>query len=334
VQLTGASRLVRLIACVIATFVLSYAAIGAYVRAMRASGRLHPANARSMHTRPVPVGAGVAFVPPVLLAWFLAPPSLSPAEVALIAACAGLTLLSWLDDLVGMPPAPRLAAHALAVGWCLFQLAPDLRAMPWMPLALERLVEAAAWIWFVNLFNFMDGIDGLAGSEAVALALGYVLVAALAGLGDPSAPLALLILAAMSAYLVWNWHPARVFMGDSGSIPMGFLTGWLLLDLALNGMLAAAIILPMYFWADASLTLAKRLMRGQLPYRPHRDHYYQRATLAWGDHRPVVLRVAAFNGLLLALALLSTGFPVLALLLALTGTALFLARLDHLAASR
>ena len=81
-----------------------------------------------------------------------------------------------------MPPAPRLLAHALAVGWCLFQLSPDMRALPWIPLPLERLVEALAWLWFINLFNFMDGIDGLAGSEAMALALGYLGVAGLAGL--------------------------------------------------------------------------------------------------------------------------------------------------------
>ena len=324
----------RLIACVVVTVALSYAAIGAYIHIMRARGRLHPANSRSMHTEPVPVGAGIVTIPVVLVAWLLAEPSLSTIDIAILTACAALTLLSWLDDLVGMPPAPRLLAHALAVGWCLFQLGPDLRALPWMPLAVERLIEAIAWMWFINLFNFMDGIDGLAGSEALALALGYLGVAGLAGLTGANAPLAILIAAAMTGFLLWNWHPARVFMGDSGSIPLGFLTGWLMLDLAMHGMLPAALILPMYFWADASITLVWRLRRGQLPYQAHRDHYYQRAALALADHRPVVLRVAAFNALLFALALLSMAYPVAALLLALGATAVFLAHLAGMARSR
>ena len=323
----------RLIAGLVITTVVSYAAVGAYIHIMRARGRLHPVDARSMHTEPVPVGAGVVVVPLVLLAWLLALPSLTAVDVALLAACAGLTLLSWVDDLASLPPAPRLLAHALAVGWCMFQLAPELRVMPWLPLTLERLIEAIAWLWFINLFNFMDGIDGLAGSEALALALGYAAVAVLAGTAGASVPLAILIATGMAAFLLWNWHPARVFMGNSGSVPLGFLTGWLMLDLALNGMLAAAIILPMYFWVDASLTLLRRLLRGQLPYQAHRDHYYQRAALARGDHRPVVLRVIAFNALLFALALLSMAYPVAALLLALAGTALFLANLKGMANS-
>jgi UDP-N-acetylmuramyl pentapeptide phosphotransferase/UDP-N-acetylglucosamine-1-phosphate transferase len=322
---------VRLIAGLLVTAVLSYAAVGAYTHIMRARGRLQPANSRSMHTQPIPVGAGVVVVPLLLLAWWLALPSLGAIDLALLAACMGLTLVSWADDLVGLPAAPRLLAHALAVGWCLFQLAPDARALPWLPLAVERLIEAIAWLWFINLFNFMDGIDGLAGSEALALALGYVAVAGLAGSGGATQPLAMLIAVGMAAFLLWNWHPARVFMGDAGSIPLGFLTGWLMLDLALHGMLAAALILPMYFWADATLTLTKRLLRGQLPHQAHRDHYYQRAALARGDHRPVVLRVLAFNGLLLALALLSMAYPLAALLLTLAGTALFLAHLEGMA---
>jgi UDP-N-acetylmuramyl pentapeptide phosphotransferase/UDP-N-acetylglucosamine-1-phosphate transferase len=301
---------------------------------MRARGRLHAANARSMHSAPVPAGAGIAVVPVALVAWLAALPQPSGLDVAVLAAGLGLALLSWLDDLLGMPPGPRLLAHAAAVGWCLFHLAPEARALPFLPLPLERILEGLAWIWFINLFNFMDGIDGLAGSEAIALALGYVAVAVLAGFADASVPLALLIAAAVGAFLPWNWHPARVFMGDAGSIPLGFLTGFLMLDLAVRGMLAAALILPMYFWADATFTLLRRLARGRLPHEAHRDHFYQRATLAAGDHRPVVLRVAGCNLLLLALALVSLAYPAAALPVALAATGLFLAHLARLARAR
>src|SRR4029079_9862702 len=108
------------------------------------------------------------------------------------------------------------------------------RVFPVLPVAAERLLAGLAWLWFINLFNFMDGIDGLAGSEAIAVALGYLLLASVAGLDSPLRPLALIVAASAAGYLVWNWHPAKVFMGDAGAIPLGFLLGWLMLDLALR----------------------------------------------------------------------------------------------------
>jgi UDP-N-acetylmuramyl pentapeptide phosphotransferase/UDP-N-acetylglucosamine-1-phosphate transferase len=321
---------VHLIACVAITAAFSWATVGLYLHIMRAQGRVEAANPRSMHSQAVPVGAGIVVIPIALSAWAVAQPALSAIDVALLIACAGLALVSWLDDLVRIAPIPRLVVHTLAVAWCVLQLASDLRAMPWLPLLAERAIEALAWIWFINLFNFMDGIDGLAGSEAIALALGYVAMAMLAGVNSPLTPLAVVFTAAMLGYLLWNWHPARVLMGDAGSIPLGFVTGWLMLDLALRGMAAAAIILPMFFWADATSTLLRRLWQGQLPHQPHRDHYYQRATLGRRDHRAVVMRVIGFNLLLLALALLSAANPALALVVAFAATILFLAHLDRM----
>jgi UDP-N-acetylmuramyl pentapeptide phosphotransferase/UDP-N-acetylglucosamine-1-phosphate transferase len=202
-----------------------------------------------------------------------------------------------------------------------------------LPLWLERGTEALAWIWFINLFNFMDGIDGLAGSEAIALALGYLMITLIAGLDPAFATLAICLVAAMMAYLLWNWHPARVLMGDAGSIPLGFLTGWLMLDLALRGMLPVAIILPMFFWADATSTLLRRLWHGQWPHHAHREHFYQKAALGRGDHQRVALLVVALNAWLLLLALLSTRAPIVALLIALASTALFLGQLARMAAA-
>jgi UDP-N-acetylmuramyl pentapeptide phosphotransferase/UDP-N-acetylglucosamine-1-phosphate transferase len=159
----------------------------------------------------------------------------------------------------------------------------------------------------------MDGIDGLAGSEAIALAGGYLAIAALAGVTGPLWELTLIVAAAAAGYLFWNWHPARVFMGDAGSIPLGFLFGWLMIDLALHGAWAAAAILPLYFAVDATLTLAKRVLRGQKPWEAHRDHFYQRAVLGGAAPSGVVWRVNAANGALLMLALISLPYPAIAL---------------------
>jgi UDP-N-acetylmuramyl pentapeptide phosphotransferase/UDP-N-acetylglucosamine-1-phosphate transferase len=252
----------------------------------------------------------------------------------LLAALGALAGLSWLDDRGGLPPGLRLLAHATAVTLLLVSLGPEHRVLPAIPLAAERVLLGLAWLWFINLFNFMDGIDGLAGGETIAVATGYALVVAVSGTSNALEDLALIIAAAAAGFLLWNWHPARVFMGDAGSIALGFLLGWLMIDLACRGLWAAAAILPLYFVADATLTLAKRLLRGEKPWQPHRQHFYQRAVL--GGKRPsaVVLRISAANAALVALALFSIRHPVLALAGAAAVVAALLVHLERLAGSR
>src|SRR5262245_36161341 len=117
----------------IVTAALSWAGILLFIHIMSARGKLEATNARSMHAQPLPVGAGIVVIPSVLVVWFLSQSSLSSPDAGLLVACAGLSLVSWLDDLGGLPPAPRLLSHALAVSWCIFQLGPELRAIPWLP---------------------------------------------------------------------------------------------------------------------------------------------------------------------------------------------------------
>jgi UDP-N-acetylmuramyl pentapeptide phosphotransferase/UDP-N-acetylglucosamine-1-phosphate transferase len=233
-----------------------------------------------------------------------------------------------------LSPAIRLAAQALAVALCLASLPLEARVLPAVPALAERLALGLAWMWFINLFNFMDGIDGLAGSETIAVALGYLLAMTVAGLDGPLWQLALIVAAAAAGYLAWNWHPARVFMGDAGSIPLGFLLGWLMLDLALRGHWTAAVILPLYFAADATLTLAKRGLRRERLWKAHREHFYQRAVLGGATPPGVVLRVAAANAALVVLALASIHYPLSALAAAVAVVAVLLANLQGLAATR
>jgi UDP-N-acetylmuramyl pentapeptide phosphotransferase/UDP-N-acetylglucosamine-1-phosphate transferase len=263
-----------------------------------------------MHIRPVPAGAGgIAVV--VALAFWLAGAGavLTPVHITLSVAAGALALNSWADDMRGLPVWLRLAAQILAIAACLSQISPQARALPALPLMLERGLEAMAWLWFVNLFNFMDGIDGLAGSEAATVAIGYVAVMALVGASAREVPLAVFIAATMLGYLFWNWHPARVMMGDAGSIPIGFLVGWLMLDLCLRGLMGAALILPLYFCADSTYTLIARVIRGEAPHAAHRQHYYQRAALGCGSHAPVVSRVLVADAGLTMLPLGSVWYP-------------------------
>jgi UDP-N-acetylmuramyl pentapeptide phosphotransferase/UDP-N-acetylglucosamine-1-phosphate transferase len=314
---------------------LCWTLTGLYRRAMVANGRLEPPNERSMHSVPVPVGAGVAIVAVALALWPLSQGFvLQGRHVLLAAALAGLAALSWADDRRGLSPVVRLSVQVLAIAGLLATLQPDLRALPLLPLAVERILLGLAWLWFVNLFNFMDGIDGLAGSEAIAVAVGYLVIATLAGLMGPLWELTLIIAAATAGYLFWNWHPARVFMGDAGSIPLGFLLGWLMIDLALNGHWPAAVILPLYFTADATLTLAKRVLGGRKPWEAHRSHFYQRAVLGGAAPMAVVWRVNAANAGLVALAVISLRQPTIALLGAAAVVTVLLVDLEALARQR
>ncbi len=296
--------------------VLTWGATWAFLRVMQAHHRQQPPSARGMHNAPVVTGAGAVIVA-VICALTAGMSGNEPLAAAgtLIVLAALLAALSWIDDQHGgLSPLVRLAAHAAAVTVMLFQLDGAQRAFPVLPLAAERVLLAVAWVWFINLFNFMDGIDGLAGSETIAISIGYSLVMiAISGVGLAS-PVALTLAGAAAGYLVWNWPPAKVMMGDTGSIPLGFLLGWLMLDLALRGYPVAAFILPLYFVTDATLTLGRRVLGGELPWTPHRDHTYQRAALAAGSHAAVVLRVAAVNAVLVALAALSVHYTILALL--------------------
>jgi UDP-N-acetylmuramyl pentapeptide phosphotransferase/UDP-N-acetylglucosamine-1-phosphate transferase len=303
-----------------------------YLRAVTAYGRLEPPTDRGMHTVPVPSGAGAAIVAAAILLWPLWQMPQAAQHVLLLGALAALATVSWLDDRRGLSPALRLATHAAAVALLLTSLGPEARIVPALPLALERLGLGLAWLWFINLYNFMDGIDGLAGAEAVSVAAGYILVVATANAGNPLELLALIVASATAGYLFWNWHPARVFMGDTGSIALGFLLGWLMIDLACRGLWAAAILLPAYFVADATLTLARRLLRGEKVWQPHRQHFYQRATLGGTPPSGVVLRVALANAALIALAVVSIRYPLPALAGGAAVVAALLAHLRGLAA--
>ncbi len=207
-----------------------------------------------------------------------------------------LAALCAIDDWRELSPAWRLPAQATAVGFGVFALPPP-PALLSLPPFLTLALLALAWLWFLNLFNFMDGIDGLAGSEAAFLGFGLSLLA-------PEAPalFASALAGAALGFLYWNWSPARIFLGDVGSVPIGYLLGFLLLDLALAGGFLAALILPLYFLADASLTLARRLLRGERIWKAHREHFYQRAVEKGLAHAAVVRRVLAADLLLLLCA--------------------------------
>lgn len=303
---------------------------------LRARAILDKPNHRSSHARPTPRGGGLAVMAVAstlmaVVAW--AAPS---AWLALLVG-GGLVLmaLGWLDDRKGLSARLRLVVQAATVAALLLALPASERLIDVLPLWLERGLIALGWVWFINLYNFMDGIDGITGVETMALggALGLV-----AGLGylDPAYGWAGMILAgAALGFLRWNWHPAHIFLGDGGSLPLGFILGGLLLALALAGHWAAALILPLYYLMDATATLARRISRGHKPWEAHREHAYQKAARKFGRHDAVSLRIGVANGGLAGLALGALVWPDgswIVMVAAVAWTSLWLwrlARADH-----
>ena len=260
-------------------------------------------NERSSHKAPTPRGGGIAVLAVLLPAWALIEPALWPQLLGALA----LAIVGWWDDLRGISPWPRLAVQIAAVAlglWFMRPLADGQFTGGLLPQPFDALLAGLAWLWFVNLFNFMDGIDGIAGSEAASIGFGLAVLALwLGGFGDLD-QLSLALVGAVLGFLYWNWHPARIFLGDVGSQALGYLLGFLLLRIAGEGAWAAALILPLYFFADAGWTLLKRLMARKNILAAHSEHIYQESVRRGRNHAQVAMAVLIAN---LALVLFALG---------------------------
>jgi UDP-N-acetylmuramyl pentapeptide phosphotransferase/UDP-N-acetylglucosamine-1-phosphate transferase len=286
-------------------FAASLAATRLVLSLLRRRAILSLPNDRSSHAIPTPMGGGIAVVAVIAASWFgLAnDPGMPFGLQVVLLATLGLSVLSWVDDLKELSPVLRLAAQIAAVAMVLIQAPAD---GPYfgglLPPVADKVAAGLVWLWFINLFNFMDGIDALAGTESACLGVGIALVVVLGGLQPAYAELSLTAAAAALGFLWWNRPKAKIFLGDVGSIPLGFLFGWLLLELAAAGLGAAALILPLYYLADATLTLLKRGLRGEPVWKAHRQHFYHQALDHGLSHGEVVLRVLAANLCLIGLA--------------------------------
>jgi UDP-N-acetylmuramyl pentapeptide phosphotransferase/UDP-N-acetylglucosamine-1-phosphate transferase len=227
------------------------------------------------------------------------------ALIALWPVAAGVALLAATgacDDIFDLPVAPRLVLQLVAVAAALAALPDGARVVPVLPWWVERVALLVAGAYLVNLVNFMDGIDWITVAEVVPVAFALWIAAQFGALTPPDAALALAVAGAMLGFAPFNRPVAKLFLGDVGSLPLGLLLFWLLTRLAANGHLAAALLLPLYYLADATVTLVRRLVRGENILRAHRTHFYQRATDLGFSVTDIVIRVLAVNLVLGALA--------------------------------
>ncbi|MBI6978316.1 MULTISPECIES: MraY family glycosyltransferase [Pseudomonas] len=298
---------------------LSLILTGALRRYALAKSLMDIPNARSSHSVPTPRGGGVAIV----VSFLSVLPILGAAGVidwdlvwALSATGAGIAILGFLDDHGHIAARWRLIGHFAGAAWALFWingLAPISIFGVSLDLSWGGYFFAALYlVWMLNLYNFMDGIDGLASVQAICACLGAALIYWLTGytelIGAP-----LLLSCAVFGFLYWNFPPAKIFMGDAGSGFLGVMLGVLSLYAAWTApqLLWVWLILVGVFVVDATFTLVRRLVRGDKVYEAHRSHAYQHASRQLGSHLPVTLAVLSINVFFLLPIALCVGLSIL-----------------------
>jgi UDP-N-acetylmuramyl pentapeptide phosphotransferase/UDP-N-acetylglucosamine-1-phosphate transferase len=303
------------------------AALIVVLRPLLARYALARPNARSSHARPTPQGGGIAVIAATIIvvacAVVFAPEVVKDQRQLLIvfAAAIGLAIVGVTDDVRPMEALPRLVLQAAAVGVVIAALPAELRVLPVLPWLIERLCILIGGVWLVNLTNFMDGIDWMTVVEVVPVTAALAIFGLMGALPPDATVAALALCGAIIGFAPFNRPVAQLFLGDVGSLPIGLLLGWLLVLLAGRGHLVAALLLPLYYLIDATITVLRRLIRGEPITQAHRSHFYQRAL----DHSfsviQIVRRVFIVNVLLGALAAAtiangSAGTQVIALSLA------------------
>jgi Fuc2NAc and GlcNAc transferase len=260
-------------------------------------------NERSSHKVPTPRGGGLAIVITYLAAllWLELGIELHMEVWTIVLAGGWIALVGWLDDHNDVSPKWRLLAHFIAASSALVSFG-GLPPLPVFGFMLDfgwlgHVLASVYLVWLLNLYNFMDGIDGIAGIEAVTVCLGGILLYLLTGGDELAWELPLLLTCAVLGFFFWNFPKAKIFMGDVGSSFLGFVIGILSIQ--------AAWIEPELFWGwiillgafvvDATVTLFRRVLRGEQFYKAHRSHAYQRASQKIGAHAPVSLLFGAVN---------------------------------------
>ena len=265
-------------------------------------------NARSSHKVPTPQGGGIAILLSSIIAIIIFSFSGYPVSKTLLVILWSLplALLGGMDDIWPLSPLIRLIIQlVICAGLVVFSSMDSGRIFPeYIPFWFEQILLITAAVWFVNLFNFMDGLDWMCVSESVPVLSALCFFFITGGL-LPETLLSASLLGGFLGFAWFNKPVARLFLGDAGSLPLGLLIGYLLLELAYAGALISALILPLYYVCDTTITLVRRFMQKKKVWQAHREHFYQQAT----DNGYSVLRVDTIvfilNGILALLAILA-----------------------------
>jgi UDP-N-acetylmuramyl pentapeptide phosphotransferase/UDP-N-acetylglucosamine-1-phosphate transferase len=262
-------------------------------------------NQRSSHRAPVPQGGGAAVIIATVAVAAVVLWSVSGGGgtqlIVVFSTALALAIVGAVDDVISLEALPRLLLQSACVAIVVAALPPELRILPILPFWTERLAIFIAGLWFVNLVNFMDGIDWMMVAEVVPVTLGVSIFSFAGALSWDVGIVALALCGGIAGFAPFNRPVARLFLGDVGSLPIGLLLGWQLAQLA-GSHLTAAILLPLYYVADATLTLLARSTRGEPVMQAHRSHFYQRAMDRGMTAYQIVGYVFVVNVVLIVLA--------------------------------
>ena len=281
--------------------VVSYFGVILYIRVAISSDIVATPNFRNLHTRPIPVGGGIVFsfvfVFSLFFLWWLN--QISDDLFWALAVGGGLTaLFGFLDDLKDIRASIKLVAQFFLSGGLLFWVdGGPLLSIDWIPVLVAIPVTALFLIWMINAYNFMDGIDGMAVSGAVFVSGAIALVLLLSNGESEFFSVFILFLASISTFLLFNWSPASIFMGDSGSAFIGYIFGSLILFTVMSGDISiwTWLIVFAYFFADTTVTQLMRIILVKKWYLPHRSHAYQNFARISGSHLKVTGGVVMYN---------------------------------------
>ncbi len=277
-------------------------------------------NERSNHAKPTPVGGGIIVIIWLIISYtillFITESQYFIMYNILIVA-SFLSFVSLIDDLKKISAYFRLITQTLAaiIGISLFP--PNTKIFNFLPEIIEKIFLIFCLIWFTNLYNFMDGIDGMTSAETLHLSFCFIILFLISNpISSEIYYFSLLLIASMTGFVLYNLHPARIFLGDVGSIPLGFLIGWILILVAKQGYLYFSLISPLYYLIDSTYTLVRRILRRENVFQAHSEHFFQKAVRSGKKHSEVVRTVAIINILLTLIAISSIEYGIISLIMA------------------
>ncbi len=292
-----------------------------------------PSN-RSNHNEPKPKGAGLILIPLVIFATllvFFLENTLNNMWFLIFGFTLILTLISLLDDLKNISSKLRLFFQMFCVISSLFLLKDEINLLvenkffDFIPIGFSFFKPfiiscflTLAWVWIINLFNFMDGMDGITSIQIISLSI-FVNILGIANIIETNfLYFSLVLFAIFMAFLSVNKPPAKIFLGDVGSIPIGFLVGFIIIyNVICTGLVIPFLIIIMYYLLDSSITLLNRLIKKQNIFQAHSSHFYQKILRKGFSHSYVLKKIAILNFLLLLLSITSITFPFISFLLAI-----------------
>lgn len=294
------------------------------IRVLKKYSVLAIPNVRSNHKLAIPTAGGLGIVITVVafaIVYYFSSRDIK--AIYFIASVLIVAAISFRDDLKDLPIMPRVICQFIAIILMIKSFDIELKLV-------SILILSFGTFLFINFYNFMDGIDGSATSEAIHIAVTSLIIAALTRVVPEETILICIVLCgACFGFLIFNWHPAKIIMGDVGSISLGIICSWILINLALKGYTTAAFIIPLYFVADSSITILRRLFKGEKIWLPHSEHFFQQAVRRGKTHSQVVKKIIISNMLLSIFSIVSIYYPVIAVLLSLITVAILMANLKN-----